>query len=566
VREGAELTRLIARRRDDEGVSLILALIFVVVLSLIVLAGLSDAFTTTQANTDTQGRVRLQYGLDAGISKALTALQADLKSGNPQDCTNSSAGSTQVVQGLPVSYSNGSSPSVNTTCQALAGQAESNNGLTNMNYAIITTSTAGDDLTTQSGVSGSLLIGGSVYMASQIETDGDLKKPVTVCSGSSCPTSASTEADFVGYLQNPTSTCPVSSLTQVTVTDGLLACTQQTPSSVLPVIPSELDLATMTPPSPDMSAVHWDVGSGKSTCRVFLPGLYTSAPTLLPASGKKSGSNLFAGGLYYFNGVHTFNVNSSTVYAGWEDPSPPAPLPMDQGGIPSSDPCSSVSMSTVVSNLTKFTGLPAGFSSSLIWQYGATFVLGGDSSIALQGSGSNSGSLTMFTPTAQFCDPKTMPGKCTQLVLPVNLYTVQSADTGWATWDGVTACNGSSVFVVCNVNTSADMLFNAKLYAANAPVDLFASSPSHEAALDGIVASTIMLQASASAGLSPEVTSISITGNPPPPFRTVCLISTDATGNSAGYDKAVAEIANGSPFAVTVLSWRTQNGGTPTCP
>lgn len=294
------------------------------------------------------------------------------------------------------------------------------------------------------------------------------------------------------------------SATAITVAaPGGQYCTPLTAAQVAPAV------SLPTPPT-----TYFPPALVTPNCKVFFPGKYTTDPSPLLLNNNNQ-YNYFASGDYYFDG--TFGIalgNNVTITAGAKSP----------GDI---DGATSACTTDAIAR-----GL-AGAPASAITGTGAAFYFGGSTSITV-----GNAELTMYSrPVTAGVD------------VPLNIYAVRSGDTGWDPW------SGGSTNIVRASNSNAKMLFNGQINAYDAPVDLFASNPTYASARAGIVAKTLLLQASAS-GTNLDVTGYSTSST----FgsRIVRLtVSATGAGSDTGHAEgtALVRIPNDTSIKPTVLSW-----------
>lgn len=249
-------------------------------------------------------------------------------------------------------------------------------------------------------------------------------------------------------------------------------------------------------------------------CKVFFPGRYATDPTSLLLSGNNT-DNYFASGDYYFDGSYTITLGNNVT--------------LTAGAKSSGDVDGATAACTTDAVAKTLPGAPV----SAITGTGAAFYFGGSTALAV-----GNAELTMYSrPITAGVD------------VPLNVYAVRASDTGWNAW------SGGSTSIISTTNANASLLFNGQINAYDAPVDLFASNPSYAAARAGIVAKTLLLQASAS-GANLDVSGYgtsSTVGS-----RIVRLtVSASGTASDAGHadGTAVVRIPNDTNVKPTVLSW-----------
>ncbi len=320
------------RRHRDDGASMVMVLLVVVLIALVSTAFLTKSGTELKASAALQTKVRLQYGADAGLEKGIAALSAELAATTRTHCLTPFDG----PQTLSTFTWGTSKYPVTVTCEDLQGYAADDTSGQLFGAAIITTGGAGS-LQSQSAGSNPLDVGGTIYV-SGAETSGgggDLKKPITL-----------TKGDYValGCAGSP----------NVTAVSIVAPYSQRCTA-----IPAAQVANTVALPStvPTAAAAPVTVGN----CKVFFPGKYTTAPPLL--SGMNM-SNYFASGEYYFDGSFTISVvNNVEVVAGASS--------TGDVEVSGTTACSSDATAKLL----------AGAVPALITGTGAAFYMGGDSHI-----------------------------------------------------------------------------------------------------------------------------------------------------------------------------------------
>lgn len=501
------MTRL-RRPQGDEGVSLVLALVFIVLVGLFATVALAKSQNTLSSGLQLRERGQLQYALDGAIDRGLQVLRSDMEDVDPDQCAQPAAPTASGTLAL-----NGSTTTW--TCTLLAGRAKNSSDSSATDYAIVVTSPNANALETQSG-SDDLIVEGSLYVNGKV-SNSSLNKVVSL-----------TEGDYVSPASRSGCDADLAALTKVTIAAGYLkTCTDQTVQDAQPVV----DL----PPAPTAPSVSigelssaWaevKTGSGKNqkTCRVFYPGLYTSPPEL-------STYNYFVSGLYYFNGIGTWGFDDSALR-----------LTGGQRSVADDTPALTGDCSDMVMNDVTAMGQPQiaairAVIAGSTFTHGVTWVLGAGSSLDL-----NKGTVSLFTPPA---------GASSQ---PLSLVAFPSAV------DGYTPIGGASPpLVVHGFSNNTNAHFNAKIFAPSARLELFSTNDTEAVARSGVVAYELKLQASnGGSGNGLAISGPPGKKNPPPPFRTVKIVATDTGGATSATNTTVATISNFNLYAVKVKSWRT---------
>lgn len=529
---------------NDDGVSLVLALLFIVVVALFATVALDKAASTSQVGQALRDRGRLQYALDGAIDRALQVLKNDVANQTPGSpatlCTSPGAASdiTQEAGGLVLN-----NHVVRYSCQTLAGKTAPDDPALDTNFAIVLTSPSLNALDTSSGLAAgqgatcaspgsALKVTGPVYLRGPENNTGASKR-ILVCGG-----------DYVRYTSSSPActTAELAALTNVVVDAGSLkGCTEQTVDQAVATY------TLPTAPTQASNGFYLDVpagsGSNPPVCRVFYPGLYPAAPTV---RSNTADANYFVSGLYYFefNGQWAIGSNTTVIAGTKQEPTDVGVLPA-QGA---STACNGVTDAAAMTALPAL--LPTGLTQAGVTSYyfstgGAQFVFGFKATL------SNAGYFTMYNP---------VPPSATSPAL--NLVAVRAAtDPGQAAGAGDIA-RGYQRWqepndpVLSNQSASSAMILNGKVMAPSAPVQLTASNPTDGVVRGGLVAKTLDLGASVTGGGLALSTPSYNNAPAPPPYRTVRIVASEP-GGSADTNVAVATISNYSPFTVTVKSWRT---------
>lgn len=502
--------------RGDEGVSLVMALVFVVLVGLFTTVALDKSASTSLVGQQVRDRTALQYGLDAGVDRALQQLRDEMADSAPDTCTSpadADGSGTLALNGHSAAWS----------CRTLAGRAAVSGDPANTNYALVLTSPADGALTSQSGVSQDLQVAGSVYLRGKV-VNGDVGKPIEL-----------TEGDLVSPISNncESDLAAVTRISLVSPTGGQMrACTEQSLAQVLPTVtlPSpapNVDISTDTALAVVRDGVQVTAGTNK--CTVFFPGLYTRPPSL----GNDS-NNYFVSGLYYFNFSGTSSSDTKwdiddanvRVVGGTRGSATDRPTPTTQ--------CSAMGMSDATAlALPIVAPLLAGINAH-VFTYGTTWVFGGASRLEVK-----KGGITLMSPPAGASS------------VPINLVggsSYTSAEYASQPLDTPLLVGGGN---------QSSMEINAKVFAPDSRVEVFSTNNTVAAARGGVVARSVQLKASAAGSDALVVSAAPSSGNPPAPFRTVVVEATDGSGATSADMRAVATISNFAPFTVNVKSWRT---------
>src|SRR5438477_435303 len=115
------MSRRRARWDNDEGASLIFALIFIAICGIFISAALQNGSGATLAGVGAANRDKLQYALDAGINRAINVLQADAQIANPHYCPDAAAGLQQISDTADASGFSVNGRTIGYKCQTLSG-------------------------------------------------------------------------------------------------------------------------------------------------------------------------------------------------------------------------------------------------------------------------------------------------------------------------------------------------------------------------------------------------------------------------------------------------------------
>lgn len=540
------------RSSGDEGAALMVALIFMLVVGLVVAATLTKSGSVMKTNLLVRDTAQVQYGADAAVDRALQVLRSDLATATPSLCPNTSASTIKDFgsgdsSGFTVT---GNSHTMHYTCQTVNGSIATPGGQANSNYAVAVTSTAGDGLTTSSAVGNAIPVDGAIYLGGT-ETSGDLKKEVDVSNGS-----------IVQYDSNSTTlatcTTALKALSNlVTATSGFSkVCGSQTPVEAIPQV------ALPSAPTGTTDPAYVDYPSAANpTCRIFLPGKYTTidATTLLGGTGgsdskmASSPANYFLSGLYYFTGGVTVDKND-VVYGGLPNTSrsdiTAAATPWSTGGCKDFDGVD-LSVSSVKKTALAALFLANGINLSTwpnsIWNHGVEWIMGNGAGVTVK-----TGTMSLSSPDPSKSDVNGK--KSLSLVAARADKWITSGTKDSANYAAWTTGGGS---VLSNNNANADMVINGKILAPDASIALFATNPSYASARAGVVANTLDLQASSAVSADQFAFKVDddTTGSDVPPQRRTVKIVATVDGSSLT-ETVVATIDNFGTRPIRVFSWR----------
>ena len=497
------MSYFLQRRRiptGDDGVSLILALVFILIVGLFTIVALSKSEATLIAGEAVQSRSQTQYEIDGGIDRSAQVLRSEMSSADPGTCAQTSTPTANGTLTL-------NSTTTTWNCTLLAGRAKRSSDSTNTDYAIVITKPVAGALTTSNG-STALNIGGSVYMNSPLVA-GNVKTDLALA------------GDLVG--PSPASCSTFDSFTAITVASGYLkTCTEQS------LISAEPTVALPAAPTFNVSTSYGNgiplIVSPGHTCQVFFPGLYTTAPNL------SNEANYFVSGTYYFNNLGTWQPWSSNsgvrhVSGGKRSVSTDTPA--------LSDDCATVTDAVALALLTVAADRTA--VTAATFTSGVTIVLGGNSVLSVP-----KGTITLYSPP--------IGGSS----VPMSLVAFDTATNGYAATSSTLA---STIDVLTGTTNNTGLLVNGKIFAPSAGINIFSTNDTYAVAQAGLVAAQLTLQASTSGAGSVAISTPGALTTPPPPFRTVRIVSSAAGANAT--NTAVVTISNFAPYTVLTKSWRT---------
>jgi hypothetical protein len=255
--------------------------------------------------------------------------------------------------------------------------------------------------------------------------------------------------------------------------------------------------------------------AGGQKCQVFFPGRYTTKPTL-------ASDNYFVSGTYYFLNTGQWQIAGGSTIIGGQRLSGTDTEPL-------TGPCASMTdaMALAQPGVAPYLASIASASSGNMW------IFGGSSSVDFK-----NGAATLFTPPAAAGS------------IPVNIAGASSSAGGYTP----IAINGD---VLTGGSNNTSLTLKSNVFAPTGHVDIFSTNNTVATAQAGVVANTVTLKASNSGSGGLVISASSGRPNPPPPFRTVKIVTDDHSGTSTATNTAVATISNFAPFTVKILSWRT---------
>ncbi|HZT64510.1 MAG TPA: hypothetical protein VFA11_01850 [Acidimicrobiales bacterium] len=526
--------------------TLVLALIMMVFLSIVISVIASQVVTSLKAGEVVQDRAVRQYDADAGVELAVQALRTDIQSPKRQLCLDPVAEPQALTPPGGVSF-NGRQ--LTFSCSDRQGFTGQTPGTGFEGFSLITTTcptgslptgctktlpAGASSLSTGQGVSRAFTLNGPVYTAAT-PINGSLPKPINITGGN------------FGVYTTDNSACGNTINVPGINVDGPLA-TPPGPYQELDtcVTPQAVEPVVTLPARPLTAAPNPQVQAG---CTIFFPGLYTSPPTL-------GAANYFASGVYYFDFSGPWNFSSG----GWAlaGSGTLGTLPNTSPGQPYNQPiptpggaacANGAGMDLVAKGLAP---------SAAINGTGAEFILGKTARLPLpQGSGDQLDIQYRTDPT-------------TGVTQGVSVYALQPADVAsGASWQGADAWTWDSLTNPDPIIQTEDTcggggdsndtaLFNGLVDVVDAPICVRTQNGS-TGFWQGLVAGWVWLDASANGtnGLA-----MNGAGSGPTSGSRTLVITSDAWDGTPGgsaftRECAVVNISNSGSNSATVLSWRT---------
>jgi Tfp pilus assembly protein PilX len=478
------MRRVSASWHDDEGAILIFVLIVLLVIGLITGALFGSAGANQRNTPLVRAHLSNVYAADAGIDAGLQRIRR-----STNYCATANNPSPDITYSVLADQRDVTVHcAVISTAGSVVGAAGYAAVVTGGSQSVVSTSTT-------QGAS-QKIIDGPVFLSGKT----DLKQALTIhggdidnlCNSAVQPAAADLKFD-IGYSWTP--------------------C-QSTRPPVDHVLPPEPCAASPSTCSP--SVTGYDVLG--SSCRIFLPGTYTSAPVLL-----SGGLNYFASGLYHFANVGPITVKQSAAVGGAQV-SPPATTPSCTRADPT--------VATITTPL-----LPNNVSSR-ISGYGATFVFSGDSYFDMD----TGGSLEIFPRLPATGTTPTWTPRLSVVALDTN-----TGNSGWPT-----SSRAGDILQPKSGSTPAETV-NGLYYTPGASLTVSATQDAVARFLDGLVVNSLTIAESASAiSLQVSIRRVAST-------RRVRIVSTAAAagGEKAVTSVAIVDVSTATGTPVTVLSWRS---------
>jgi hypothetical protein len=259
-------------RNDDDGVVLVMVLAFITAVSIVSLALVSQVVSNLSFTRVERQNQKQVYAANAAIEYGIQQVTAN----------NGVCPSPTIVVPFQV---NGRTPTL-----ACAATGSSSGGVNGSDWAIFLTGANGGPVV-KLLATGSHALNGSLYNG----YDGSWAQTWNI--NSQAPLVVSN-----GSVTQYKATCPLPAPIDNLGPTGLTVNCVTTP------VPTPLPAETLAPIAPANAAAPVIVDAN---CKAFNPGRYTSAPSL-----DGSRVNFFRGGVYYFDGIGNWAIDSMQVLAG----------------------------------------------------------------------------------------------------------------------------------------------------------------------------------------------------------------------------------------------------------
>lgn len=265
---------------DDEGAILILALLFITVIGLLVMAILTTTTTVSRG-----------AGVKRDINAKASAADAGLQYGLQQVRTRSNVCPSDATSGLlnpPSGFISGVQSGTSKNIEVHVGcTVTTDNLLGSSGYALVTRDSSTSNATTQGPNGAQLSVNGPVYLSGN--------PGASTATGQGNLSFAMTNGDFVMAPQS--GTCPpVPKNVSLAGAPYVYACSAAAPAAPAGMLPSASWLSSATARTMSPSA------KPAANCAVFLPGKYGSS-TGPQQTLKLLDQNYFVSGVYYFDNV-----------------------------------------------------------------------------------------------------------------------------------------------------------------------------------------------------------------------------------------------------------------------
>lgn len=483
------------RVQGDDGATLVLALIVLMVFGLILGALFGNAGANSRSTPFVRAHLNNVYAADAGVDTGIERLRTD-----SSYCTDGSDPEVETVPDLANGHA------VEISCAVLGS---SRAGIGAAGYAVIVEGGSPTDPSLKT-ILGSKLkeITGPVFLSGAT----DLKQPLRVqagnvdnlCGSAVQPAAADLQLDE-GFRYSPCRT----TRPQVPHVLPQEPCAGAGASTCLRGAVG-FPLSVVGPPAV------------VAACQLFLPGTYRSAPQLV--AGK---INYFASGVYHFENIGAWTVANTAIVAGSQVTAPD-----------NAAECTKAAPTAALAPTATEAGLAA------VSGFGATFVFSGTSYMDM---GANS-EFTIHPRLAATGTPA-----WTERLSVVALKDAVGQPSGWSSF---TSGRTDDVVKPQPGNTPV-IVINGVYYTPRASLTVGATNTVRTEYLGGLVVDRLTIAESASAirltisiGFLPGDRIVRLTS------RAVRL-ATEPTGAKPITSVAVATVSKSAGFPVTISSWRS---------
>lgn len=514
------------RPRNDRGASLILTLIIVTVVSVVVTALLSFAFTSSRITVELHERGASSYSADGAAQIAINALRRDEFNGAAGQCVTSA--SSMVLPNFYPGVNAAAPSTAYVSCTPGAGNGSSS-GATSANAspgsAVLTlgTGTGGEDGISAGSNAGPIRVRGGVFSNATIN----------VASGGIANT----------YDRPPS--LPYNLARGACVNQNLITPAAYTTCNYTAVDTRGADPGTLTPHGasydpPAVAPADGTIGTcaGGVKYQTVTPGRFTSAAALTALTGCTTGIVHFLPGTYYLDfkdtGSHVWTVDRTYVIGGTPT------IPLTTTPTVAQMPTACVSPADALATAAS----------------GVRFVFGGDSQLVLGHQGSPGGQLTVCASTSGSGPPIAVYGLKTALggTFPV------SAQSGCVTNLPPTTPRCAVIYTDQSPNTTVTI--QGTTYTPAALVTINLNNSTNQVFRWGLITRALQIGTTGSANLSLPVIDVPDVAASPIPepnimYLTVyvCPGASTCSGSGTQRLRVKVQVSSTPPRTVTVLSW-----------
>lgn len=513
-----------ALRRDDRGASLVLMLVIITVVSVVVTALVSFAFTSSRTAVQAREQRAATYAADGAAQIAINALRRDEFNGAAGHCV---TGASSML--LPDFYpgANGAAPSTAYVSCTPGPANGSSGGATSANAspgsAVLTlgTGAGGEDGITVTSNAGPIKVRGGVFSNSSINvTAGGIDNtynrgvPYNLARGSCINQQLITPAAYT--------TCNYSAADARGEDPGTL-----TPHGASydppPVAPADGTIGACT---------------GGATYQALTPGRYTSAAALTALTGCSTAIVHFTPGTYYFDfkdaGSHVWTVDRTYVIGGTPT------IPLTTTPTVAQMPTACVSPADALATTTS----------------GVRFVFGGDSRLVLTHQGSPGGQITI-------CASKSASGP------PIAIYGLKvalggafpvSAPSGCVTTVSPATSRCALIYTGQSPNTT--LTIQGTTYTPMALITINMNNSTNQVFRWGLVTRALLIGTTGSANVGLPLIDVPDVAASPIPEPNImylavylCRGAATCTGSGTPRLRVKVQVSATAPRSATVLSW-----------